>query len=62
MPRELTTARVRTTLELLAASLRRDFGIARARIGVVGLNPHAGEGGLIGTEDRDVIAPALAQP
>jgi len=62
VPHALTTARVRTTLELLAASLRRDFGIPRARIGVVGLNPHAGEGGLIGTEDRDVIAPALVAP
>jgi 4-hydroxythreonine-4-phosphate dehydrogenase len=60
VPRVLTTARVRTTIELLAASLVRDFGIARPRIGVVGLNPHAGEGGLIGTEDRDVIAPAVA--
>jgi 4-hydroxythreonine-4-phosphate dehydrogenase len=38
----------------------RDFAIAAPRIGVVGLNPHAGEGGLLGTEDRDVIAPALS--
>ncbi|HTR55840.1 MAG TPA: 4-hydroxythreonine-4-phosphate dehydrogenase PdxA [Kofleriaceae bacterium] len=60
--RALTTARVRTTIELVAAALARDFGIARARIGVVGLNPHAGEGGLIGVEDADVIAPALVQP
>jgi 4-hydroxythreonine-4-phosphate dehydrogenase len=60
VPRVLTTARVRSTIELLAQSLVRDFGIARPRIGVVGLNPHAGEGGLIGREDRDVIAPAVA--
>ncbi|HUJ62009.1 MAG TPA: 4-hydroxythreonine-4-phosphate dehydrogenase PdxA, partial [Kofleriaceae bacterium] len=58
----LTTARVRTTIELCAASLVRDFAIARPRIGVVGLNPHAGEGGLLGREDADVIAPALAAP
>jgi 4-hydroxythreonine-4-phosphate dehydrogenase len=60
VPRVLTTARVRATIELVAAALARDFGIARARIGVVGLNPHAGEGGLIGREDLEVIAPALA--
>jgi 4-hydroxythreonine-4-phosphate dehydrogenase len=62
VPRVLTTARVRTTIALVAASLARDFAIERARIGVVGLNPHAGEGGLIGREDGCVIAPALAAP
>jgi 4-hydroxythreonine-4-phosphate dehydrogenase len=56
----LTTARVRTTIELVASSLTRDFAIARPRIGVVGLNPHAGEGGLLGVDEQDVIAPALA--
>ncbi len=58
--RTLTTQRVRRTIELLAEALVRDFGVAAPRIGVVGLNPHAGEGGMIGTEDRDVIRPALA--
>jgi 4-hydroxythreonine-4-phosphate dehydrogenase len=58
----LTTARIRTTIELVAESLARDFSIARPRIGVVGLNPHAGEGGLLGVEEQDVIAPALAAP
>jgi 4-hydroxythreonine-4-phosphate dehydrogenase len=57
--RTLTTAGLRTTLEIVARALVADFGIAEPRIGVVGLNPHAGEGGLLGTEDRDVIAPAL---
>jgi 4-hydroxythreonine-4-phosphate dehydrogenase len=60
VPQVLTTAGLRRTIELLAEALVRDFGIAAPRIGVVGLNPHAGEGGLLGTEDRDVIAPALA--
>lgn len=58
---ELTTARVRAVIELLAASLVRDFGIAAPRIGVVGLNPHAGEDGLLGEEDADIIAPALVE-
>jgi 4-hydroxythreonine-4-phosphate dehydrogenase len=57
--RTLTTPGLRTTIELVAASLVRDFAISEPRIGVVGLNPHAGEGGLLGAEDRDVIAPAL---
>ncbi|HSN27682.1 MAG TPA: 4-hydroxythreonine-4-phosphate dehydrogenase PdxA, partial [Kofleriaceae bacterium] len=58
VPRTLTTYGVRRTIELVTESLLHDFGIAKPRIGVVGLNPHAGEGGLIGREDRDVIAPA----
>jgi 4-hydroxythreonine-4-phosphate dehydrogenase len=59
---ELTTERVRTVTELLAAALARDFGLTAPRIGVVGLNPHAGEDGLLGDEDADIIAPALVTP
>ena len=59
---ELTTERVRTVTELLAAALARDFGLATPRIGVVGLNPHAGEDGLLGDEDADIIEPALVEP
>ena len=59
VPRVLTTQGLRTTIELVARSLVGDFAIRQPRIGVVGLNPHAGEGGLLGAEDRDVIAPAL---
>jgi 4-hydroxythreonine-4-phosphate dehydrogenase len=62
VPAAVTTKRVRTTLELLADALVRDFGIVRPRIGVVGLNPHAGESGLIGVEDIDAIAPAVREP
>ena len=57
--RILTADSLRTTLEIVARSLVADFAIGEPRIGVVGLNPHAGEGGLLGSEDRDVIAPAL---
>jgi 4-hydroxythreonine-4-phosphate dehydrogenase len=39
--------------------LRRRFGLAKPHIAVAGLNPHAGEGGLFGTEERRVIAPAV---
>jgi 4-hydroxythreonine-4-phosphate dehydrogenase len=59
---ELTTDRVRGVIELLAASLARDFGLVAPRIGVVGLNPHAGEDGLLGDEDADIIAPAVTDP
>ena len=43
----------------LADALERDFGIAEPRIAVCGLNPHAGEGGKFGSEERDIIEPAI---
>jgi 4-hydroxythreonine-4-phosphate dehydrogenase len=49
------------TLRATHAALRADFGFANPRIAVAGLNPHAGENGTIGTEDRDVIAPVITQ-
>jgi 4-hydroxythreonine-4-phosphate dehydrogenase len=48
-----------TTLRILDSDLRRLWGIASPRIAVCGLNPHAGESGHLGSEDRDVIAPAI---
>jgi 4-hydroxythreonine-4-phosphate dehydrogenase len=59
---ELTTERVRTVIELLVESLAVDFGMTAPRVGVVGLNPHAGEDGLLGDEDADIIAPAVEIP
>ncbi len=47
------------TLRITHGALRRTLGRA-PRIGVAGLNPHAGEGGLFGSEERDIIAPAIA--
>ncbi len=49
------------TARTLAAALTLDFGIAHPRIAVAGLNPHAGENGSIGLEDREIIAPAIAR-
>jgi 4-hydroxythreonine-4-phosphate dehydrogenase len=57
----ITLAAVFETLSIVDAELRRKFGLAAPRIGVCGLNPHAGEGGHLGHEDQDVIAPAIAQ-
>lgn len=48
------------TLRIMDHDLRKRFGIAAPRIAVAGLNPHAGEGGSIGREDVDIIAPAIA--
>ncbi len=58
----LTAARIVAVGELLAASLARDLGRpSPVRLGVVGLNPHAGEGGLLGADEARVIAPAVAE-
>jgi 4-hydroxythreonine-4-phosphate dehydrogenase len=48
-----------TVLRIVDQDVRRLWGVARPRIAVCGLNPHAGESGHLGTEDRDVIAPAI---
>ncbi len=62
----LATAMSRITIDLVSAAIAaaleaaRRFGIARPKIGVCGLNPHAGEGGLFGDEDARLIAPAIA--
>ncbi|MCM5703908.1 4-hydroxythreonine-4-phosphate dehydrogenase PdxA [Larsenimonas salina] len=55
----ITDEAVTATLEIVAADLTRYFGIESPRIGVCGLNPHAGEGGHLGHEDGTIIAPAL---
>jgi 4-hydroxythreonine-4-phosphate dehydrogenase len=55
----LTTERIVETGRLAAAALTRDFGIARPRLAVAALNPHAGEGGAMGREEIDIIAPAV---
>lgn len=61
VPAALTRAVVRETLRIVAQELRAKFGIVAPRIAVCGLNPHAGEGGHLGREEIDVIAPAIAE-
>ena len=58
VPSELTEERLIGVLRTTAASLPR-FGIARPRLAVAGLNPHAGEHGLLGGEEQTVISPAI---
>ena len=55
----ITPALLDITLRILHHDVRRLWGISRPRIAVCGLNPHAGESGHLGTEDRDVILPAI---
>ncbi len=56
----ITRNAVTETIGILAKALRDRFGIAAPRIAVCGLNPHAGEGGHLGREDIDIVAPAIA--
>ena len=60
VPGAITTQNLLRTLQVLDADLRRRFRIARPRILVAGLNPHSGESGHLGSEDLEVIAPAIA--
>ena len=57
----LTTEAIVTDAEIAAHALRQDFGIARPRLAVAGLNPHAGEEGSMGDEDARIVAPAVAR-
>ena len=59
VPEALTADLLERTIRLTAAGLTRDFGIAAPRLAVAGLNPHAGEGGAMGGEERVMIAPLL---
>lgn len=59
VPRLMTKKNIIEKLFLTANSLKKDFGIKKPRIAVCGLNPHAGEGGLIGDEEKKIILPAM---
>ncbi len=61
VPAHITKERLAGILEILDAELRTKFGIRHPEIVVCGLNPHAGEGGHLGHEDGDIIAPAVAE-
>jgi 4-hydroxythreonine-4-phosphate dehydrogenase len=59
MLRMLTPSRIAATVAVTAAGLRRDLGVARPRIAVAGLNPHAGEGGAFGDDEARLVVPAV---
>jgi len=60
VPKAISKQAVFDTGEIVLTALRRDFGILNPRLAVAGLNPHAGEDGMLGVEEEAVIAPAVA--
>lgn len=56
----VTQEAVAKTLRLMTSALKNDFGIVRPRIAILGMNPHAGDGGVLGTEEVDIIIPAIS--
>jgi len=58
---QVTRGRIREKLEIMIHSLQSDFGIQKPKIAVLGLNPHAGEDGLLGKEEETVIRPVIKE-
>ncbi|EGJ99748.1 4-hydroxythreonine-4-phosphate dehydrogenase PdxA [Dysgonomonas gadei] len=61
VPKSLTKEKIMDAAIRFETSLKRDFRIGRPRIAVLSLNPHAGENGLLGTEENDIITPAIKE-
>ena len=61
VPGKISRELILTKLRLMNSSLERDFGIFSPKIAVLGLNPHCGDGGLLGDEEQSVILPAVQQ-
>ena len=57
----ITQEAILQKLRMMNESLKKDFWVEKPKIAVLGLNPHAGDKGLIGTEDEEIIAPAIEQ-
>lgn len=57
----LTADKILAKLKLMNTSLKQDFWVRKPKIAVLGLNPHAGDNGLIGSEEKDIIIPALEE-
>jgi len=56
---QLTTDLIVSTARIVALGLKTSFGLTRPRLALSGLNPHAGEDGSLGSEDRAIVAPAV---
>ncbi len=59
--KHLTEKLITQKIETINKSLRQDFGITKPKIAVLGLNPHCGDGGVIGKEDDEIIQPTIAK-
>jgi len=57
----ISKEKIHEKLLLMQESLVKDFGVNKPKIAVLGLNPHAGDNGLIGTEEKDIIIPAIRE-
>lgn len=53
--------KIEAKLKLMVSSLKKDFGITKPKIAILGLNPHAGENGLLGDEEKDIIQPVISE-
>ena len=59
--KNISKEKILQSLTTLRTSLKQDFGIVEPRIAVLSLNPHAGEGGMLGTEEQEIIKPAIVE-
>ncbi len=61
LSKHITKENIKQKALLLQNSLKKDFGISNPKIAVLALNPHAGDGGLIGKEEKEIITPAIEE-
>ncbi len=61
VPQTVTKERILQKANIFLKSLQEDFGIAKPKIAILGLNPHAGEDGLLGSEEEEIIKPAIRE-
>ncbi|MBY0426273.1 MAG: 4-hydroxythreonine-4-phosphate dehydrogenase PdxA, partial [Cytophagales bacterium] len=61
VPAKVTREALISKTSILEKTLQKDFGISRPRIALLGLNPHAGEDGLLGSEDKEIIQPVVEE-
>ena len=59
--KNVTPEKIKSKLNIMLKSLKDDFGIAKPKIAVLGLNPHAGEDGLLGDEEENIIKPLIKE-
>ncbi|HAZ74407.1 MAG TPA: 4-hydroxythreonine-4-phosphate dehydrogenase PdxA, partial [Rikenellaceae bacterium] len=59
VPSQITEEKILSKLRLLNESLKQDFVVDQPRIAVLSLNPHSGDGGLLGSEEQEIIIPAI---
>ncbi len=59
--KDITKEKIEARLQIMLQSLKKDFGITKPKIAILGLNPHAGDAGLIGKEDIEIIKPLIEE-